>query len=88
MNSPIFLFYFGGSVGAAFSILVGDVAALFIGGVLVLQDVLDAELQALQAGLGAGPLGEGAGLGLLGAASLGHPTPARRQNMDSYPVHH
>lgn len=85
--SPIFPFHFWCSVGAALAVLGGDIAALLVRGVFVLQNVLDAELQAFKTGLRAWSLGKGAGLRLLGSGRLGHPVPTRGQNVDSYPVH-
>lgn len=49
--------------------------------------MFDAELEALQTRLGARPLGEGAGLGLLGSGRLSHPVTARGQHMYSDSVH-
>lgn len=86
-HPPIFPFNFWRSIRAALAVLGRDVAALLVWRILVLQNVFDAELQALQAGLSTWSLGEGAGLRLLRTRCLGHPVPTRRQNVDSYPVH-
>lgn len=83
----VFFLHFWCSVGTALAILCGYIAALFVGGVLVLQDVFDAILQAIQSSLRAWSLGEGAGLRLLWTSGLGHSAPARRQDVDPYSVH-
>lgn len=80
------------SVGAALAVLGRDIAALFVRCVLVLQDVLDAEVQAFQAGLRARPLAEAARQRrLLGAPGRRwrrcRSTPAGGKDVDAYPVH-
>lgn len=86
-DSPILLLRFGGSVGAAFSVLGRDVAALLERGAPVLQDVLDAELLALQARLRALPVAEGACQRLLGPRHRRQAASARRQDVDADSVH-
>lgn len=86
-HPPVFPVALRGGIRAAFAVLGGHVITLFVGGVFVLQDVLDAEVQAVQAGQRAGSLGKRARLGLLGPKRLGHAIPARRQDVDPDPVH-
>lgn len=86
-HSPILLLGFGSSVGTTFPVLCGHIAALFEGSIPVLEDVLDAEFLPFQAGLGAGPGGEGTGQGLLGPWHRGQAAPARRQNVNPNSVH-
>lgn len=74
-HAPIFFLHFWCRIGAALAVLRGYIAALLVGGILVLQDVFDAEFQAIQARLRAWSLGEGAGLGLLRTSCLGHSAP-------------
>lgn len=74
-------------IRAAFAVLGGHIITLFVGGGFILQDVFDAELQAVQVGQRAGSLGKRTCLGLLWPKGLGQAIPARRQDMDSNPVH-
>lgn len=87
LHPPVFPVTLRGGVRAAFAVLGGDVITLFERGVFVLQDVLDAELQAVQSGQGAGSLGKRARLRLLGAKRLGDAIPTGGQDVDSDPVH-
>lgn len=87
LHVPIFPVGLRSSVWAALAIFGRDVATVLVRGILVLQDVFDAEVEALEARLGAGPLGEGAGLWLLRSGSLTHPVATRGQNVYSDSVH-
>lgn len=84
---PIFSLNFRCGIGAALAVLGRHVAALLVRGSLILQNVLDAKVQAVKPGLRARPLGKGARLGLLRTTCLGHPVATRRQNVNSYSVH-
>lgn len=87
MDLPVFPLRLRCSIGAALAILGGHIAALFVWSTLVLQNVFEAEVQALQTGLGARSLGKGTGLRLLRTGRLGNPVPTGRQNVETYPVH-
>lgn len=84
---PILLIRFWCSTGAALAVFTGHIAALPVWSVFVFQDVLDAEVPAFYARLGARSLRERACLGLQGARRLRHSAPAGRQHVDPNPVH-
>lgn len=84
---PILLLGLGGRTGASFAVLGGHIAALLEGRVPVFQDMLDAEVLALQAGLRARAVRERARLGLLRPGDRGDPAPIGRQDVDPNPVH-